>query len=66
MKLSFVPLSSFAFEVLQSRYGSNVPNLISRPSTNPNGVDLYELPPYEVGDMFILCKYVALLLGGCE
>lgn len=66
MKPSFIPLSSFAFEVLQSRHGENVPNAISRPSTNSNAIDVYELPPYEVGDMFILCKYVALLLAGCE
>ena len=62
MKPSFVPLTSFAFELLQSK-GEEVPCLIRLPHMKPGMVEAYALPPYKVSEMFILCGYVAKLLG---
>jgi hypothetical protein len=63
MKPSFVPLSSFAFEILQSK-GEEVPCLIHLPHMKPGTVEAYALPPYNITEMFILCDYVAKLLRG--
>ena len=62
MKPSFVPLTSFAFELLQSK-GEEVPCLIHLPHMKAGTVEAYALPPYDVSEMFILCGYVAKLLG---
>jgi len=62
MKPSFIPLTSFAFELLQSK-GEEVPCFIHLPGMKPGTVEAYALPPYEISEMFILCGYVAKLLG---
>tara|TARA_R100000654_G_scaffold52593_1_gene78709 strand:+ start:950 stop:1144 length:195 start_codon:yes stop_codon:yes gene_type:complete len=62
MKPSFIPLASFAFEMLQSK-GETIPCLINLPHMKPGSVEAYSLPPYDVSEMFILCGYVAKLLG---
>ena len=62
MKPSIVPLSSFMFELIQSR-GDVVPNLIYLPTSKPGIMEGYELPPYHISEMFILCGYLAKSLG---
>lgn len=63
MKPSFVPLYSFAFQMIQSR-GEEVPFLIHLPYMKPHEVEAYGLPPYDVSEMFIICGYVAKMLRG--
>lgn len=61
MKPSFIPLSSYTFELIQSR-GDVVPNLIHLPSSKPLVMEGYSMPPYDISEMFILCGYVAQML----
>tara|TARA_Y100001972_G_scaffold101471_1_gene126376 strand:- start:926 stop:1126 length:201 start_codon:yes stop_codon:yes gene_type:complete len=61
MKPSFIPLSSFAYEMLQSK-GQDIPCLIHLPHMKPGTVEAYAVPPYELSEMFILCRYVAELM----
>lgn len=63
MKPSFIPLSSFAYEMLQSK-GHEVPCLIHLPHMKDGMVEAYAIPPYEPSEMFILCRLVAGLM--CE
>lgn len=65
MKPSFVPLSSFAYEMLQSK-GQEVPCLIHLPYMKTGTVEAYAIPPYQVSEMFILCRYVAELIQGVQ
>ncbi len=61
MKPTFIPLSSFAYEMLQSK-GHDIPCLIHLPHMKAGMVEAYGLPPYEPSEMFILCRYVAELM----
>jgi hypothetical protein len=63
MKPSFIPLSSFAFEMLQSK-GEEVECFIHLPHMKESVVELYAIPPYQPSDMFVLCRLVAGLMGG--
>jgi len=65
VKPSFVPLSSFAYEMLQSK-GHEVPCLIHLPHMKTGTVEAYAIPPYEAEEMFILCRYVAELIQGVQ
>lgn len=63
MKPSFVPLSSYAYEMIQSK-GEDVPCLIRLPHMGENSIEAYAIPPYCESEMFILCGYVAKMLRG--
>jgi hypothetical protein len=62
MRPSFIPLSSFALEMLQSR-GEDVECFIHLPHMKQTVVELYAIPPYRLSDMFILCRLVARWLN---